>query len=1558
VRQQVVSIGGEDDWAGTANPNQVWGWDGTQWSVVATLAAQPPHGGTLLYDTARSQFQQVATGSFNDIWTWDGSSANWVQQTLDPDGPSEVRGVMAYDSVRDQTVLYGGVFDTIFSSGWVSGPYTWLWNGLSWTQANVPGPNPSRTTEAAAFDPVRGQLVLFGGADTYTQSGGPSSGGSEYFNDTWVWDGVQWTQKTPAVPAPSPAARIDHMMAWDGARQKIVLFGGKGAPSSSDFTQAVMNDTWTWDGANWTQLSPSGSIPPARGAGALVYDDSRQVVVLFGGYSSSGAKLNDMWEWNGTTWTPRTFSGGPAARSHHRMTYDSYRQQTVLVGGQSGVTATPYFTDIWTWDGSTWTQQHPALSPPVTESPVIAYDSARHQTLLWGGVVNSAPGSTPLLGDTCGGGGCVYAWYYGEEMWAWGDSTGAIGVSTNLSSATFLLSGPVDYTGGGTTFSQAGAPAADYTIVYGAVAGYATPPIETKTLPVGDLITFTGTYVPIASATGAISVTTNLSSALFTIAGPAAFAGGGTWWAQANCPPGTYTVTYAAVPGYTTPAPQTQTLTAAGSLSFGATYNLPGSHLTVTGFPNPTTAGSAGNFTVTAQDSGGNTLTGYTGTLTFTSSDAEAALPSSYTFVAGDSGTHQFSATLKTAGSQSITATDGSMSGSQTGIAVQAGAPASITASGGTPQSAAIGAAFATALQATVKDAYGNAVSGVTVSFSAPSSGARATLSAASATTNASGVASVTATANGTIGGYSVSASVSGVSGTATFALTNLAGAPAAIAVYAGNNQTATVGAALAVALAAKVTDAGGNPLSGVAVTFTPPSIGAGGSFTSSAAVSTDASGIATAPAFTANGTAGAYSVKATVAGVATPATFAETNLAGPPASITATGGTPQTASLNSPFATALQATVKDSYGNAVSGVTVNFSAPTSGASATLSAASATTNSSGIASVTATANGATGSYSVSASVSGVGGTATFALSNVNTNVTVQTSPAGLAFSVDGVTYTAARTFVFTVGSTHTVSVASPIPTAAGTQLAFSAWSDGQAITHTITATSTPTTYTASFVTQYQLTTAVSPAGAGAVTPATGFFNAGSTVALHAAANGSFSFSGWTGPVTVTGSADTTVAMTGPLSVTANFQSSFASLAPTSVFIQFYLGTDPSAAAQSVALATGVSERFTVSLASSAQGLISVTPSSGSSPASLTVSPVDNHSLAAGLYGTQFDVVLADGTRLTEQVELQIFALPSLRPIPASLSFAAQGGSTAVSTQALAVAAYVRNIGFSLSVTYGSPQDPAWLKLDVSGGTTPLTVNVTADPTGLTAGPHQATIMATSASASNSPLAIPVIFAIGAPPPPVQAIAVSAIENAASLLGGAAAPNDILSAFGSFPGCASAQVLVDGASTTVFYSSPSQVNFLMPARVVSEASASVQFTCNGIGSQPIPVPIAGAAPGVFTVTQNGAGQAAIVNQDGSLSAPAPAGTVVQVYGTGFGPYNPPSADGLTRLAGTVTATLGGVPLTVLYAGEAPGWTTGLQQIDAMIPAGLAPGTAPLVLQVGAAQSQAGVTLTVR
>src|SRR5262249_13155576 len=101
-----------------------------------------------------------------------------------------------------------------------------------------------------------------------------------------------------------------------------------------------------------------------------------------------------------------------------------------------------------------------------------------------------------------------------------------------------------------------------------------------------------------------------------------------------------------------------QVVFSAGAAGLSKGVRVLSPHLVVPGLPSPATAATPGTFTVPVQDAFGNTATDYRGTVHFTSSDGQAALPADYTFTAADNGVHTFTATLKTAGTQSITATD------------------------------------------------------------------------------------------------------------------------------------------------------------------------------------------------------------------------------------------------------------------------------------------------------------------------------------------------------------------------------------------------------------------------------------------------------------------------------------------------------------------------------------------------------------------------------------------------------------------------------------------------------------------------------------------------------------------------------------------------------------------------------------------------------------------------------------------------------------------------------------------------------------------------------------
>ncbi len=166
------------------------------------------------------------------------------------------------------------------------------------------------------------------------------------------------------------------------------------------------------------------------------------------------------------------------------------------------------------------------------------------------------------------------------------------------------------------------------------------------------------------------------------------------------CTAGTQSLTVTDTATPTLTASQTGISVVAGAVS----------KFVVSGYP-ATTAGTSHNFTVTATDAYGNVVTGYRGTVHFASSDTQAALPSNYTFTAADNGVHTFSATLKTAGSQTLTVTDtanGSVIGSETGISVTAAAATHFVITA--PANASVGVAFSVTV--TVYDAYGNIATG------------------------------------------------------------------------------------------------------------------------------------------------------------------------------------------------------------------------------------------------------------------------------------------------------------------------------------------------------------------------------------------------------------------------------------------------------------------------------------------------------------------------------------------------------------------------------------------------------------------------------------------------------------------------------------------------------------------------------------------------------------------------------------------------------------------------------------------------------------------------------
>jgi hypothetical protein len=153
---------------------------------------------------------------------------------------------------------------------------------------------------------------------------------------------------------------------------------------------------------------------------------------------------------------------------------------------------------------------------------------------------------------------------------------------------------------------------------------------------------------------------------------------------------------------------------------------------------------------------------------------------------------------------------------------------------------------------------------------------------------------------------------------------------------------------------------------------------------------------------------------------------------------------------------------------------------------------------------------------------------------LNGGIAVQTYPPGLQFTIDTQPAQTATQFLNLSPGSHTIGVASPQAGPPGTQYVFTGWSDGGTAKHTIAVAGEPATYTAYFKAQYQLTTAVSPSGAGTVSPASGtYYDSGSQVTVTATPTTPYVFSSWSGAASGSTS-PVSVILNVPQSVTAGF----------------------------------------------------------------------------------------------------------------------------------------------------------------------------------------------------------------------------------------------------------------------------------------------------------------------------------------------------------------------------------------------------------------------------------------
>jgi uncharacterized protein (TIGR03437 family) len=477
---------------------------------------------------------------------------------------------------------------------------------------------------------------------------------------------------------------------------------------------------------------------------------------------------------------------------------------------------------------------------------------------------------------------------------------------------------------------------------------------------------------------------------------------------------------------------------------------------------------------------------------------------------------------------------------------------------------------------------------------------------------------------------------------------------------------------------------------------------------------------------------------------------------------------------------------------------------------------------------------------------------------------------------------------------------------------------------------------------------------------------------------------YTGSVTITSTSAFTSGSPVTIPVTLEVKAGTISVTPVSLtFTQVAGGAVPASQTLAVAGAPGaLSYTVTTATSNNSGNWLSVDTATGTTPGNVKVS-VNAGTLPPATYNGTVTIAStgATGSPLSVPVTLVVTSGQTITVSPSSLNFSyIIGTSTAPAQQTVSLSSSSATTPFTTSVSSGA----TWLTVSPTSGTGAATLAINVNPTGLAAGNYTGTISVNSTSAVSNPAAsIVVNLVVQAVPKPAP----SSLASAASYVTGAVSPGENIVIFGSGLGPAAlvlghvtnnafdtllsdTQVFFDATPAPIVYASANQTSVMVPYGVAGRATTSIRIVYKGVQSDPIPYTVVATTPAIYTANSGGFGQGAILNQDLSVNGAGNAaakGTVVAIYMTGEGVTSPASVDGviagvngagLFKPVQTVTATVGGVPATVEYAGSAPSILYGVMQVNVRIPDTATSGNAALVINVGSTPTQANVTVAVK
>lgn len=292
-------------------------------------------------------------------------------------GPERSQQTAIHDPVRDQMLIFGGGSGALSNDVWAMP----LGGKAAWSKVPAAGAAPNaRMDHTTIYDPLGDRMLVFGGNDLLGDLWGLALSG------TPAW--------TPL--APGPAARAAHSAIYDPVRQRMLVFGGYGSGGSA------FNDVWAYSvtTATWSAIAVTGTPPSTRWNACALYDAARDRMVVVGGTVPGIGDVMDVWELSlsgSPVWTPVVTSGtAPAPRTEHVAVLDAAGDRVLLHGGWVSAATDPANPgrrgDLWQLSLAgmpAWTPLSPGSAPAPRSSASGIYDPARERLLLFGGTGDS-----------------------------------------------------------------------------------------------------------------------------------------------------------------------------------------------------------------------------------------------------------------------------------------------------------------------------------------------------------------------------------------------------------------------------------------------------------------------------------------------------------------------------------------------------------------------------------------------------------------------------------------------------------------------------------------------------------------------------------------------------------------------------------------------------------------------------------------------------------------------------------------------------------------------------------------------------------------------------------------------------------------------------------------------------------------------------------------------------------------------------------------------------------------------------------------------------------------